>query len=111
MARTAGAQIGLLAFAVAIVAGLYAGNPPTVILARALWALLLGALIGHAAGWACKLVLRDYLQRRKLAVDREHMAAVRALAGALPAVAEATEAAETEAAAPAAGVAAPAEAR
>ncbi|MBP7744992.1 MAG: hypothetical protein KA383_02595 [Phycisphaerae bacterium] len=79
MIRHTGAQIGLLAFAVAVVAGLYAGNPATVILMRALLALLGGVVIGQLAGWAAKLVLRDHLQRRKLHIDREHLEAMRAL--------------------------------
>jgi len=79
MIRSTGAQIGLLAFAVAVVAGLYAGNPPTVILLRALFALLGGVVVGQIAGWATKLVLRDHLQKRKLHIDREHLEAMRAL--------------------------------
>ena len=79
MIRTMGAQIGLLAFTVAIVAGIYVGNPGTVVLLRGLLALLLGALIGQAVGWTAKLVLRDHLQRRKLRIDREHFEAIRAM--------------------------------
>lgn len=81
MVRSLGAQIGLLAFAVALVAGVYAGNPVTVVLTRALIALVLGTLLGQAAGWTAKLVLREYLQRQKMAIDREHLAAMKALMG------------------------------
>ena len=77
MVQTTGVQIGLLAFAVAIVAGIYAGNPATVVMLRALLAMLVAALVGQAAGWAAKLVLRDHLQRRKLRIDREHFEAMR----------------------------------
>ncbi len=80
MVRTTGVQIGLLAFAVASLAGIYAGNPATVVLLRALLAMLLGTLIGQAAGWTAKLVLRDHLQRKKLHIDSEHFKAMRALA-------------------------------
>lgn len=76
---TTGAQIGLLAFAVAVVAGLLAGNSATVILLRAIVALLVGAGVGQAAAWTAKTVLRDYLQRRKLLIDQEHKAAVQAI--------------------------------
>ncbi len=79
MVQHASAQLGLLAFTVAILAGLYAGNSATVILTRALLALLAGAVVGQLAGWAAKAVLRDHLQRRKLQIDREHADAVRAL--------------------------------
>lgn len=79
MVRSTGVQIGLLAFAVAVIAGVYAGNPATVVMLRALLAMLVGVLIGQAAGWMAKLVLRDHLQRRKLQIDQQHFEAIRAL--------------------------------
>ncbi len=82
MVRNIGAQIGLLAFLLAVLAGLYAGNSPTVIMSRALVALVAGAVLGQLAGWSAKLVLRDYLQKRKLEIDRRHFEAVRAMANA-----------------------------
>ena len=78
MVRSIGAQLGLLAFASAIVAGLYAGNAPTTILLRALLVMVAACLLGQAAGWLGKLVLRDHLQRRKLEIDQAHQEAVRA---------------------------------
>ncbi len=82
MIRTTSAQIGLLAFAVALVAGLYAGNAPAVVLFRALLAMFAGAVVGQFAGWAAKYVLREHFQRRKMAIDREHITAVQALQAA-----------------------------
>jgi NhaP-type Na+/H+ or K+/H+ antiporter len=79
MVRSIGAQLGLLAFSLAILAGLYAGNSPTTILLRALLVLLMGAVLGQTVGWGAKLILRDHLQRRKLATDRDHRNAVRTL--------------------------------
>lgn len=81
MVRNTGTQIGLLAFTVAIVAGIYAGNSAVIVLTRAIVALLLGASVGQMAGWAAKVVLRDHLQRRKLKIDRQHFEAVRAMMG------------------------------
>jgi hypothetical protein len=81
MVRNIGAQIGLLAFLLAVLAGLHAGNSPTVIMSRALVALAIGAVLGQLAGWSAKLVLRDYLQKRKLQIDRRHFEAVRAMTG------------------------------
>ncbi len=80
MVQSLGAQIGLLAFSVAILAGLYAGNSLTVILTRALIAMVVGSLVGQVAGWAAKVVLRDYLQKKKFEIDRAHIAGMRGLA-------------------------------
>jgi acid phosphatase family membrane protein YuiD len=79
MVRSTGVQIGLFAFAVAILAGLYAGNSLAVILIRALVVMVGAMVVGQAAAWAARVVLRDHLQRKKLQVDREHLNALRAL--------------------------------
>jgi hypothetical protein len=89
MVRSTGVQIGLFAFAVALLAGLYAGNSATVVLTRALVAMAGAVVVGQLAAWATRLVLRDHLQHKKLQVDREHLAALEALSGdALPETAE-----------------------
>jgi hypothetical protein len=98
MVRTTGVQIGLLAFTVALIAGIYAGNPASVVLLRAVLVMFAGAAIGQMAGWTAKLVLRDHLQRRKLSIDRQHFDAIRAMNGnreEVPQVGEA-QAAPTE---------------
>jgi len=77
MVRGIGAQVGLLAFTVAVLAGLTAGNSATAILTRALVAMAVGSLVGQAAGWAAKQVLRDHLQRKKVEIDRQHLDAIR----------------------------------
>lgn len=84
MVRSIGAQLGLLAFGVALLAGVYAGNSATVVFTRALVAMVVGAVVGQVAGWAAKYVLREHLRRKKLLVDREHLAAVQALTGEEP---------------------------
>ena len=63
------AQIALLAFAIAIAAGLYAGNAPVVVLRRALVAMLVGLVVGKLVGWTTRLAVRDHLRRGKLAHD------------------------------------------
>ncbi len=88
MIHQIGAQIGLLAFTVAVAAGLYAGNSATVVLLRALLALAAGAVVGQLAGWATKAVLRDHLQNKKAEIDRRHIEAVRGMTGAAPGSAE-----------------------
>lgn len=73
MARTIGAQIGLFAFAVAIIAGVAAGNSATTILMRAVIVMFVAATCGQLAGWAAKVILRDELQKRKSKIDRLHV--------------------------------------
>jgi NhaP-type Na+/H+ or K+/H+ antiporter len=93
MVHATSAQIGLLAFAVAVIAGTSAGNTMSFVLTRALLAMLVGAVVGQVAGWTAKVVLRDHLQRKKLEIDRQHFEAVRAMELAAPA-AETVEQAE-----------------
>jgi len=85
MERSIGAQVGLLAFAAAIVAGLHVGNAPTTILVRALIVMLAACAAGQAVGWAVKQVLRDHLQEKKQAIDREHYEASHGADGQSPA--------------------------
>jgi len=68
-----GAQIALVAFAAAIVAGLYAGNAPTTVLTRALTVLAVALFVGQAAAYVGKLALRDFLQHEKTRIDRAHV--------------------------------------
>lgn len=74
MVQRIGAQIALLSFALAVLAGLAVGNPPTTILLRALAALFIGLLVGQFCAWTSKLVVRDHLLRRKIEIDRAHTA-------------------------------------
>ena len=76
MVRSVGAQLGLLAFGVAILAGLYAGNSPATILLRALVIMVAACATGQALAWAGKQVLRDHLQHQKLAIDQHHQQTV-----------------------------------
>lgn len=70
------AQIALLAFAAAIVAGLAAGNSPTTVLTRALMTMFVALMVGKLVAWTTKLILRDHLQHRKLAIDKAHLASL-----------------------------------
>ena len=75
MVGSISAQIALLAFAAAIVAGLSAGNSPVTVLTRALIAMCIALFVGRLTAWSTKLVLRDHLQRKKRAIDEAHIAA------------------------------------
>lgn len=62
--RYTGGILGLLAFAITVLAGLWVGNPVTVTLSRAIWALCVFCVIGLAVGWAAQYVVNDYARRR-----------------------------------------------
>lgn len=76
MVGSVSAQIGMLTFAVAIVAGVYAQNPHEVVLMRAMLAMIAAVFISQAVAWTTKMILRDYLQQRKVLIDRAHLAAL-----------------------------------
>jgi hypothetical protein len=80
MIGTFSAQLGLMAFAIAIGAGLWAGNAPATVLARALAAMLMAWLVGQAIATSARHVLREHLTRRKVELDRAHLEAIEALA-------------------------------
>jgi membrane protein YqaA with SNARE-associated domain len=61
---TAG-TLGLLAFAGAILAGLWAENNMTNILLRAWWALVLFAVLGAVIGWMAQISINEHLEDRK----------------------------------------------
>ena len=65
MIRLSGACLGLLAFSVAIFAGLSAGNPPIVILSRAVWAMVVFVCVGSFAGWVAVRILHEYARHRQ----------------------------------------------
>lgn len=87
MTQTIGAQLGLFAFAAALLAGLFAGNTAHVTVLRALAVMIVATFVGQMVGAAAKVVIREHLQRRKVQIDQEHMASMAALAQDLPAVA------------------------
>ncbi len=69
--RFSGATLGLLAFSVAVVGGLWAGNSPTLILTRAIWSLVIFCALGLALGAAAQAVVEEYARRRFDAVRAE----------------------------------------
>jgi hypothetical protein len=64
MVRMSGGCLGLLAFSVALVAGLSVGNPVTTILSRALWALFSFYVLGAVLGYLAMRVIDEYALRR-----------------------------------------------
>lgn len=57
--------MGLLAFAVTTIAGLWVGVPSMVILSRAVWALLLFCVIGLVLGAVAQMVINEHYRRRE----------------------------------------------
>lgn len=58
--RFAGASLGLLAFSIAVTAGLWVRNPVDVILSRSIFALFAFCLIGFLLGGAAQMVIAEY---------------------------------------------------
>jgi len=72
IARFAGAGLGLLAFAVAIIAGLIAQNPVTVTLSRGILALFVFCLIGLVLGKAAELVVAEHGRSREAEIRKRY---------------------------------------
>jgi hypothetical protein len=93
--RFTGATLGLLAFSVAILGGLWADNPTTVVLSRAIWSLVVFCVLGLALGAVAQAVVDEYARRRLDSVHAESEAQTPASDGqeeASDADAEATQA-------------------
>ena len=65
VARYAGASLGLLAFTIAVSAGLLSQNPVSVTLSRAIFALFTFCLLGLALGTAAQYVVAENRQQRE----------------------------------------------
>ena len=76
MTRICGPCLALLAFSVSILRGMTVGNPTDVVLARALWALLVFLIVGSAIGWLSQAVIREdaKLRENREAAAREEKA-------------------------------------
>lgn len=81
MVGSLGAQLALVAFAAAILAGLAAGNSAWTVTTRALLVMVMAVFVGQAVGWVTRLLLRDHLQRAKMRIDSEHLSQVEAIRG------------------------------
>lgn len=72
VARVAGASLGLLAFAVTIVAGLYVQNPVTVTLSRSILSLFVFCVIGVVLGSAAQIVINEHGDRREEEIRKRY---------------------------------------
>jgi predicted lipid-binding transport protein (Tim44 family) len=64
MVRVTGVCLGLLAFAVTIIAGLLVGNPSMTVLSRALWAMASFFALGCVLGYVSQRVIDEHAVRR-----------------------------------------------
>lgn len=63
--KLASGVLGLMGFLTALLVGLMAGNPITVILIRAIVAMLICAIIGRMLGAAGEVCVREYVTKYK----------------------------------------------
>ena len=72
IARFAGASLGLLAFTVTAVAGLYVKNPVSVTLSRSILALFVFCSIGVILGAAAQRVVADHHATRQAEIKKRY---------------------------------------
>jgi len=76
VARFTGAALGLLAFAVTALAGLYSGNPVSTTLSRSILALFCFCVIGLVVGAAAQAVVAEHQRNGELrSGNQKHVAA------------------------------------
>ena len=68
LARYTGACLGLFAFSVAVIAGMWVHNPPMVVLSRAVWALFLFCMLGLFLGKVAQVIVDEHYRRRERAM-------------------------------------------
>ena len=72
IARFAGAGLGLFAFSVTVIAGLWVQNPFTVTLSRGILALFVFCLIGLAVGAAAQVIVQDHVSNRESTIRQRY---------------------------------------
>lgn len=65
MVRRAGATLALLGFAVSTLVGLSAGNPPVVVLQRALSTLVACLFVGLVGGWVAERIVEEHVRHKE----------------------------------------------
>ncbi len=71
IARFSGASLGLLAFCVTVLAGVYVQNPVTTTLSRGILALFLFFVIGFALGLVADTVVNEHECAREDEADKQ----------------------------------------
>lgn len=73
--RLVATVMALAAFAVAVIAGLSAGNPATLVLGRALACMIVCQAVGTAVGSIGERVVREHLESRNVPAPAVHAGA------------------------------------
>jgi len=74
IARYTGASLGLLAFTIVIVSGVFAQNPITVTLSRSLFALFTFFVIGLVLGGAAQMVVNEHRSDAHETIEQRYKA-------------------------------------
>ncbi len=72
IARLVGAGLGLLAFSITVLAGVYAQNPVTTTLSRSIFALFIFFLLGLALGTAAEVVVNEHEHSREAEILKRY---------------------------------------
>ena len=72
ISRFAGAALGLLAFAIAVIGGIYVQNPVAVTLSRGILALCMFCLIGLLLGAAAQMVVDEHTKDREEEIRKRY---------------------------------------
>lgn len=65
VARFSAASLALIAFTIAVVAGLFAGNPVTTTLSRGILALFIFCILGLSLGKIADVVIAEHQKKRE----------------------------------------------
>ena len=72
IARYAGATLGLFAFTIVIMAGMFTHNPMAVTLSRSIFALFLFCFIGFVLGGVAQMVVNEHEQQRESQIRKRY---------------------------------------
>ena len=72
LSRFTGAALGLLGFTIAVTAGLYAQNSPSVVLSRGIAALFAFCVMGLVLGAAAQAVLSEHERHEEMEIRKRY---------------------------------------
>ena len=72
VARVAASSLGLLAFFISLLAGMFVQNPVTVTLSRSILAMFVFFVIGLVLGGAAQMVIAEHERSRESAIRKQY---------------------------------------